>query len=68
MGTTENQANMRSLTGAEVDDVSGGVVPLPFAAAVAVAGWTAIAIGWSDLPFMATKEDAAAALGVSHLL
>jgi hypothetical protein len=68
MGTTENLANIRSLTDIELDDVSGGVLLAAAGAVVAIAGWTAIAIGWSDLPVGATKQDAAAALGVSHLL
>jgi lactobin A/cerein 7B family class IIb bacteriocin len=68
MGTTENLASMRSLTDAELDHVSGGVVPLAVAAAAAVGGLAMIAIGWSEIPFGATKQDAAAALGVSHLL
>jgi lactobin A/cerein 7B family class IIb bacteriocin len=68
MGTTENSGNMRSLTDAELDDVSGGVIPLPVAAAAAIGGLAMIAIGWSEIPFGATKQDAAAALGVSHLL
>jgi lactobin A/cerein 7B family class IIb bacteriocin len=63
-----NTDNVRSLTDAELDDVSGGVVPLAVGVAVAVGAWTAIAIGWSDIPFGKTKADAAAALGMSHLL
>jgi lactobin A/cerein 7B family class IIb bacteriocin len=56
------------LTDAELEHVSGGAVPLAFGLAVAVGALAMVYIGWSEIPFGKTKEDAAAALGVSHLL
>jgi lactobin A/cerein 7B family class IIb bacteriocin len=68
MSTIENLANIRSLTDKEIDDVSGGVVPLAVGVCVAIGSLAILAIGWGDIPFGKTKADAAAALGVSHLL
>ena len=55
-----NLPEFRSITDSELDDVCGGISPAFMLAAAVVAYW--------DLPFGATKESAAAALGVEHLL
>jgi lactobin A/cerein 7B family class IIb bacteriocin len=56
------------LTDAELDRVSGGAVPLAVGVAAAVGALAMVYIGWSEIPVGKTKEDAAAALGLSHLL
>src|SRR5262245_18256527 len=67
MGTTENLATIRSLTDAELDDVSGGIIPVAVGVAAAVGALAVIAIGWGDLPVGMTQQQAAAAMGLSHL-
>jgi lactobin A/cerein 7B family class IIb bacteriocin len=57
-----------SLADAELAGVNGGAIPIAIAAVAAVAALTAIGIGWSRLPVGKTAQDAAAALGASHLL
>jgi hypothetical protein len=64
MRNAENTSDIRPLTGAELENVSGGHPAVVVAAAVFLA-W---AIGTDQPPLGATKEQMAAALGVEYLL
>jgi lactobin A/cerein 7B family class IIb bacteriocin len=66
--SAKNTAEIRSLTDAELADVSGGAIPLAVGIAAAIGSLAMIGIGWSELPVGTTAKDAAGALGVSHLL
>jgi hypothetical protein len=68
MRSAENTSGICSLTDAELAGVNGGAIGVAIAAVAAVATLTAIGIGWSRLPVGTTAQDAAAALGMSHLL
>jgi hypothetical protein len=65
MRNAGNASDIRPLTDAELDDVSGGVLGY----VVLGAAWTAIVIaGWDLPPTPTARADAAAALGASHIL
>jgi hypothetical protein len=64
MYSTEKTFDIRSLTDAELENVSGGHPAVVVAAAVFLA-W---AIGTDQPPLGATKEQMAQALGVEYLL
>jgi hypothetical protein len=68
MHNAENTPDIRSLSDAELDDVSGGYAALVVGAAFIIAFGAELAIGFGDLPFGKTKQDAANALGVGYLL
>ncbi|MDO9459400.1 MAG: class IIb bacteriocin, lactobin A/cerein 7B family [Alphaproteobacteria bacterium] len=68
MRSAKNASDVRSLTDVELADVSGGAIPLAVGIAAAVGGLAMIGIGWSRLPVGTTAQDAAAALGMGHLL
>ena len=68
-----DKTEIRALTTTELDQASGGVVFLTgMAAGAALAGLAAIVTisvtKFGDLPAGTTKEDAASALGMKHLL
>jgi hypothetical protein len=68
-----DKIGIRALTPNELDEASGGVVFLAgMAAGAAMAGLAAIVTisvtKFGDLPAGTTKEDAASALGMKHLL
>ena len=65
MRNAENTAGIRSLTDAELEDISGGYL---MSVTAMVGAFCVMAGNAWDLPLGATKADAAAALGVSHLL
>jgi len=72
MNTTD-KTEIRALTTTELAQASGGVVFLAgMAAGAALAGLAAIVTisvtKFGDLPAGTTKEDAASALGMKHLL
>jgi hypothetical protein len=64
MYNAENTSDIRPLTDAELENVSGGHPAVVVAAAVFLA-W---AIGTDQPPLGATKEQMAGALGVGYLL
>ena len=64
MRSFENTADIRSLSDAELNDVSGGII---LQSIIAVGAAAAILIGMSG-PNVGTIENQAAALGMSHLL
>ena len=68
MRSAENTSDIFSLTDAELAGVNGGAIGVGIAVVAGVAALTAIGIGWSRLPVGTTTQDAAAALGMSHLL
>jgi hypothetical protein len=67
MRNTENIADVRLLTNAETENVTGGALALALIPAAAIF-CLQFGIGYGDLPLGTTTEDAAAALGVSYLL
>jgi lactobin A/cerein 7B family class IIb bacteriocin len=67
MSTMENPADIRCLTDAELEHVSGGV-PMAFAVACLIGPVAALVIGGWDMPPGTTVQQGAAALGVSHIL
>lgn len=64
MRDTENTADIRSLSDAELNDVSGGVI---LQSIIAVGAAAALLVGFSG-PNVGTMQEQAAALGMSHLL
>ena len=71
--TTSRANDLRPLSTAELDDISGGVAFLAgMFTGACVAGLAAVItisiVNFGDLPPGKTKEDAARALGVPHLL
>ena len=66
MRNSENTSEIRPLTDVELDHVNGAVYLA--GAVVMTAALCALAGAAWDLPIGATKAQAAAALGVSHLL
>jgi hypothetical protein len=64
MHSADNAADVRLLSDAELNDVNGGYL----AAIVAAGAWAALVIGGWDNGSIYTKEQQAAALGLSHLL
>jgi hypothetical protein len=65
MRNAENTADIRLLTDAELEHVSGAVLAAFIGGAIGYLSY-AVPIYW-DLPFGTTKQQAAAALGVEHL-
>jgi lactobin A/cerein 7B family class IIb bacteriocin len=63
MRDAENTADIRSLSDAELNAVSGGILP----ELIIIGGAAALLIGFSG-PNVGTMEQQAAALGMSHLL
>lgn len=71
--TTSCKSELRPLSAAELDDVSGGVAFLAgMFTGACMAGLAAVitisVVNFGDLPPGKTKEDAARALGIPHLL
>jgi lactobin A/cerein 7B family class IIb bacteriocin len=64
MRSFENTDDIRSLSDAELNDVSGGII---LQSIIAVGAAAALLIGMSG-PNVGTIEEQAAALGMSHLL
>jgi hypothetical protein len=65
MRNAENTADIRPLTDAELEHVNGAILAAFIGGAIGYLSLMA-PIYW-DLPFGATKQQAAAALGVKHL-
>jgi lactobin A/cerein 7B family class IIb bacteriocin len=64
MRSVENTGDIRSLSDAELNDVSGGII---LQSIIALGAAAALLIGMSG-PNVGTIEEQAAALGMSHLL
>jgi hypothetical protein len=66
MRNVENTADVRSLTEIELDGVSGGHPAIAVVPAIALAA--ELIIGYWDLPFGMSVQEAAGKAGVGHLM
>ena len=67
MRNTEAIANNRPITDSELGEVTGGHPAVALVGAAAIVWGAVVGSAW-DMPLGATKEQAAGALGMGHLL